>query len=371
MSILSFLFNRKRKSSSLDMLPDAIMIFSKDFKLLEYNEYANSLLKITEKSALELMPENIFDCDFSILYDELLKKNNICTLKIKNSDIYVEIKASLMKNDKICFSMRDVTQKYKTVSAFMAEYETSKKINRTKNNLLIKLSNELTAPLHSISGFSQAMLEGLSGEINDKQKKYLNVINKNAFELLDLIDKLIEGARLEANDYEFNFKFFDIIDQMNNIISEFKQASPNIKMSSDFSKLYKRTVYCDETVLKKIIQYLLCNITKTNDYGELKINLITPDLDVVKQFGFTVDENSEIKNFLHIEILSNIDFIKQTNDLNMFEIYPQLEINAKREVLNNIPLYNASILSKYLKIKLFAKNDTKAGFDIIFYTEKL
>ena len=45
------------------------------------------------------------------------------------------------------------------------------KIN-TKNVLLTKMSNYLCSPLHSIVGFSQAMLEGLSGEMNDKQTKY-------------------------------------------------------------------------------------------------------------------------------------------------------------------------------------------------------
>ncbi len=370
MSIFSFLFKRKTKIPSLEVFPDAVIVLSKDFKLLEYNEYANRLFGFDSRKEEDLKPENLFDCDFSILTKELLEENNICTLKIKNSDIFVEIKAAQVNPEHIYFSMRDVTQKHKTVTAFMLEYETSKKINRTKNNLLIKLSNELTAPLHSITGFSQAMLEGLSGKINDKQKKYLNVINKNAFELLDIIDELVEGAKLETNSYEFTPKVFDVIDSINNVISDIMPQNPNAKIMCDYSNLERRAVYTDEVVFKKIIKYLTDNIVKSKDYSVISIMAENPDIDYVKEQGLEAGEDADAKNFIHIEINSNIDNVKAPSELSIFEIYPQLEINAKKEVINNLPLYNASLFGKYLKIKMSQKAAKTAGFDIIFNCEK-
>lgn len=370
MNIFSFLFGIKNKFSQIEQYPEAVIVFSKDYEIKEYNSYAERLLNLSEKTKDELKPENLFDCDFNLLSEELLTENNICTLKLKNSDTFVEIKASNKNSERIYFSMRDVTQKHKTVTSFMTEYETSKKINRTKNNLLIKMSNEMTAPLHSITGFSQAMLEGLSGQIDEKQKKYLTVINKNAFDLMDFIEKLIEGAKLETNSYDFSLKIFDAVDSTNSILNEIKDQNPNIKINTDFSKLEKRAIYTDESSYKKIIQYLITNLTKSSDYGEISITLKSPDLEYVKQQGFVVDEASQPKNFLHVEILSNLDYSKNPNELSKFEIYPQLEINAKREVINNIPLYNASLMGKYLKIKLSSKTENKCGFDILLNTEK-
>ena len=370
MSLFSFLFKKKKKIPTLEIYPDAVMVFSTDFELLEYNTYADKLFNLSANSTESIKPEDLFDCDFSILSKELLQENNICTLKIKGSDSYVEIKATQKDNDYIYFSIRDVTQKHKTVTAFMLEYETSKKINRTKNNLLIKLSNELMAPLHSITGFSQAMLEGLSGKIDEKQKKYLNVINKNAFDLFDLLDKIIESAKLETNVYEFSPKVFDIVDVLNALINELKPINPNIKVVFDFSNLERRNAYTDEKALKKIVQYLINNIIKNTDYGEIKITAENPEMDYLTEQGFIIEEDFDSKNFLHVRISSNIDAFKTQSDLSMFEIYPQLEINAKREVLNNIPLYNASLLSKYLKIKLNQLEGKKAGFDIVFNSEK-
>lgn len=370
MSIFSFLFNRKNKIPLLEQLPDAVMVFSNDFELLEYNSYSKRLFNIDKRSKEELKPENLFDCDFEILSQELLQENNICTLKIKNSDTFVEIKGSQKNPDKIYFSMRDVTQKHKTVTSFMTEYETSKKINRTKNNLLIKLSNEMLSPLHAITGFSQAMLEGLSGKIDSKQKKYLNVINKNAFDLLDFMDKLIEGAKLETNTFEFNSKTFNVVETVNSIINDIKEQHENIKVATEFSKLEKRMIYTDENALKKIMGYMINYLTKEKDYGEIEIMLESPDVEEVKLQGFAVDENSLSKNFLHAEITTNEECTKNLNELSKFEIYPQLEINAKRDVINNLPLYNASLMSKYLKIKLSSKTEGKCGFDIYLNVEK-
>ena len=369
MNIFSFLFKRDR-IPQIEKFPDAVIVFTKDFELIKYNSYAERLLNLDKKSENELKLENLFDCDFNLLSNELLQESNICTLKLKDSDIFVEIKASNKDPEEIYFSLRDVTQKHKTVTSFMTEYETSKKINRTKNNLLIKLSNELLSPLHSITGFSQAMLEGLSGKIDEKQKKYLNVINKNAFELLDFLSKLIEGAKLETNSYNFELKIFDVIDAVNAVSSDFREQNENLKIFIDSSSLEKRMIYTDDSVLKKIIEYMISNLLGESDYGDISIKLETPLIEEVQKQGLAVDETSQPKSFLHIEITSAQDCPQKLPELSQFEIYPQLEINAKREAMSNLPLYNASLLSKYLKIKLSSKISGEKGFDIYLNVEK-
>ena len=369
MSIFSFLFGRN-KVSQLEQFPDAVLIFNKNFELIKYNSYAQRLLDIDNKSDEELSPENLFDCDFNILLNELLQENNICTLKLKGSDTFVEIKASNKDPEQVYFSLRDVTQKHKAVTSFMTEYETSKKVNRTKNNLLIKLSNELLSPLHSVTGFSQAMLEGLSGKIDEKQKKYLNVINNNAFELLGFLEKLIEGAKLETNSYEFEPRNFDVINAINDVSDDFKEQYKNIKIFMDSSSIEKRMIYTDDNVLKKIVKYMISDLIGNSDYGEINIKLENPEIDEIQKQNFVIDEITQPKNFLHIEIISNNDCPKIPPGLSKFEIYPQLEINDKKEVINNLPLYNASLMSKYLKIKLSTKIQGKQGFDIYLNIEK-
>ena len=369
MNIFSFLFKRKEKIKPLELYPDAIFVFDSEYKITEYNSYAEKLFNLSEKDLNEIKVSELFDCDFDLLLTELIKEGNICTLKIKDTDIFLEIKASCDNENQTYFSMRDVTQKHKTITSFMLEYETSKKINRTKNNLLVKLGDEITSPLHSITGFSQAMIEGLTGKIDSKQSRYLNIINKNAYDLLNFLEMLIEGAKLESNSYEFNPKTFDVISTVNTVFDEIKEQNQKIKTFIDFTNLEKRSIYTDEAVLKKILHYLIANLVKSAEYSEITINIENPYKDYVESEGFIVDENYQPRNFMHAEILSAIDCSSSQSELSMFEIYPQLENNAKREVLNNLPLYNASLLGKYLKIKLSAKTEGKMGFDILMNIE--
>lgn len=369
MNIFSFLFIRKEKIKPLELFPDAVFVFDSEYKIAEYNSYAKQLFNLEEKNLNELKVPELFDCDFDLLLNELVEEGNICTLKIKDTDTFLEIKASRNDENNTYFSMRDVTQKHKTVTSFMLEYETSKKINRTKNNLLVKLGDEITSPLHSITGFSQAMLEGLTGKIDAKQTRYLNIINKNAYDLLNFLEMLIEGAKLESNSYEFDPKTFDVISTVNNVFTEIKEKNRNIKTHIDFTNLEKRSIYTDEAVLKKILHYLIANLVKSVEYSEITINLESPEREYVEKEGFIVGEDYQPKNFMHAEILSATDCSSSQNELSMFEIYPQLENNAKREVLNNLPLYNASLLGKYLKIKISAKTEGKTGFDLLLNIE--
>ena len=61
MNLLSFLFKKKKKIPTLEIYPDAVMVFSIDFELLEYNTYADKLFNLKDKSTEEVKPEDLFD----------------------------------------------------------------------------------------------------------------------------------------------------------------------------------------------------------------------------------------------------------------------------------------------------------------------
>ena len=111
--------------------------------------------------------------------------------KVVGSEEYIELTAKAIEGAYVV-SMRDATQKYKTVNTIIEGHENSKKINNDKNAFLIKLSNDLKSPLPSIIGFSQAIIDGLGGSVSEKQEKYLKIINKNSSDLLYFFNKLLE-----------------------------------------------------------------------------------------------------------------------------------------------------------------------------------
>jgi signal transduction histidine kinase len=72
------------------------------------------------------------------------------------------------------------------------------KATRLKSEFLANMSHELRTPLHTIIGFSEVLGEELQGPLNDKQSHCVNVIQKDALFLLQLINDILDLSRIEA-----------------------------------------------------------------------------------------------------------------------------------------------------------------------------
>jgi len=73
-----------------------------------------------------------------------------------------------------------------------------REVDRMKSDFLANMSHELRTPLNSIIGFSKLILDGLDGEISEEQGKDLEIVHANGLQLLQLIDDLLNLARIEA-----------------------------------------------------------------------------------------------------------------------------------------------------------------------------
>lgn len=71
-------------------------------------------------------------------------------------------------------------------------------LDKLKSNFLATVSHELRTPLTSVIGFSEMLLEGLAGPLNDEQREYVDTIHHRGEELLSLITDLLEMSQLEG-----------------------------------------------------------------------------------------------------------------------------------------------------------------------------
>jgi len=74
-----------------------------------------------------------------------------------------------------------------------------KELDLLKSNFLATISHELKTPLTSIIGYSEMLLEGLAGGINEEQGTYLSTIMTKSEELLKLIGNILEMAKIESS----------------------------------------------------------------------------------------------------------------------------------------------------------------------------
>jgi signal transduction histidine kinase len=74
----------------------------------------------------------------------------------------------------------------------------AERANQAKSSFLANMSHELRTPLTVINGFSELLLEGASGDLTADQAKYVQQIEKSGRHVLEMINNILDLARLEA-----------------------------------------------------------------------------------------------------------------------------------------------------------------------------
>ena len=73
-----------------------------------------------------------------------------------------------------------------------------RELDKLKSNFLATVSHELRTPLTSVIGFSEMLIEGLAGPLNEEQRDYVKTILDRGEELLTLISHVLEMSQLEV-----------------------------------------------------------------------------------------------------------------------------------------------------------------------------
>src|SRR5207253_54817 len=73
-----------------------------------------------------------------------------------------------------------------------------KELDKMKSDFVSNVSHELRTPLTAIKGSVDNMLDGITGDLNEKQSRYLMRIKSNADRLARLINDLLDLSRIEA-----------------------------------------------------------------------------------------------------------------------------------------------------------------------------
>ena len=153
--------------------------------------------------------------------------------------------------------------------------EQLKEANRVKSEFLAIMSHELRTPLTAIIGFSELMMEGVMGDLTDEQKDSVREVLNNGADLLELINSLLDLAKIDSGKMRFEIRIFDVAEMIERIcrmiasLVQRKSHELSVFVEPDMPPLPG-----DEKKIQQVILNLLSNAIKfTPDGGKISIDV--------------------------------------------------------------------------------------------------
>jgi signal transduction histidine kinase len=140
--------------------------------------------------------------------------------------------------------------------------------NRSKSAFLANMSHEFRTPLNAIIGFSESLLAGYFGSMPPKQLEYVDDIRKSGEHLLQLINDVLDLAKVEAGRMEPHIETLRpglvIIDSLEMMQMQADRAG--VTLSADIPDSLPE-LQADERMLRQMLLNLLSNAVKFTPRG--------------------------------------------------------------------------------------------------------
>jgi signal transduction histidine kinase len=148
--------------------------------------------------------------------------------------------------------------------------------NRHKSEFLANMSHELRTPLNAIIGFSEVLLDRMFGEVNEKQKEYLQDIMESGRHLLALINDILDLSKIEAGRMELEPMDFDLPQAIDSAVMLVRERATRRGITLNRAVDGRLGhITGDERKIRQVILNLLSNAIKfTPEGGRIDIRAV-------------------------------------------------------------------------------------------------
>ncbi len=168
--------------------------------------------------------------------------------------------------------LRDVTQRHEAREALETAKDTAETASRAKSQFLANMSHELRTPLNAIIGYAEMVAEDIEERGESEVVSDLGKIRGAGFDLLGLIDDILDLSKIEAGRLEvFNEAFdlnqalADVVETVHPLIAK-NESSLVLEVPVGMGR-----VHSDMTKLRQILLNLISNAAKFTKYGTIRL----------------------------------------------------------------------------------------------------
>ncbi len=304
MGIKNIIFNNNE--NIYNNFPDAIIVLDFMRNIVVWNKKAELLFGYTKS---EIKNKNImllFAEDFE-RFNKIIGLNHGTILKAttkSGENIFVDVTAyDAHSSAKTIVSVRALSNKFLELQNLLDDYQTTKMLVSNRDSFISNLKFDFITPLNAAIGFSQSLLDKVCGELNEKQEKYINIINSNNKKVKILMDKVFDIISLDANKKEFNFKNFDCLKIVDFVAENYKNIAEKKGIPiSVSSEIEKRNIFSDEYAFAQILEILLDNAVKFSSNGNIKISLTHPDIETLEFHEIKIPNGYSELSYLRVDV---------------------------------------------------------------------
>jgi PAS domain S-box-containing protein len=162
---------------------------------------------------------------------------------------------------------RLVTAQVRLQRALLEAKTAAEVASRAKSEFLANMSHELRTPLNAVIGFSEMLSSRLAGPLTPKQSEYLNDIRDSGRHLLQVINDVLDLAKIEAGRLELREEEVDVVSVVGECVRLVRERAANAGIELVNRVARPIRLRADEMAVKKILTNLLSNAVKFTQRG--------------------------------------------------------------------------------------------------------
>ena len=226
--------------------------------------------KLKEKRAAELVIANK-----ELAFQNKEKEKRAAELAVANKELLVqnelkERKAAelIVANDELAFQNEE---KEKRAAELVIAKEHAEQSDRLKSAFLANMSHEIRTPMNGILGFASLLKE--ADYFGEEQQEYLELIEQSGVRMLNIINDIVDIAKIESGQMEVRLKESDINKQIDYIHTFFKPEMDKKGIKFSLKKALsgeKAVITTDREKIYAILTNLVKNAIKYTDEGSIE-----------------------------------------------------------------------------------------------------
>jgi PAS domain S-box-containing protein len=161
--------------------------------------------------------------------------------------------------------------------------ERLKEVDRLKQEFLANMSHELRTPLNSIIGYSEVLLDGVDGDLNDEAMEDVEAIHTSGKHLLSIINEILDLAKIDAGQMRLAMQDKDIVEILKHIVVSSHVLVKDKPVSIDLEEISPIPMaYIDTVRMNQIMLNLVGNAIKFTEEGTVMVRYGMADTETIR-----------------------------------------------------------------------------------------